>query len=179
MPVLVRHGGHANKFVGDGLLGVFGAPERLPDHADRAVAAAIEIARLVDDAYGDELRIGIGVNSGPVLAGTIGGGGRLEFTVIGDAVNTASRVEQVTRETGDTVLITEATLLPAPAGPGGFWSAPRSSCAASASRSGCSPPPSWRPPREAAAPAADTLAAMSTETEQATRCTAGAWSRGG
>jgi class 3 adenylate cyclase len=110
VPVLLRQGGHANKFVGDGLLAVFGAPERWPDHADRAVAAALEIARVVDDVYGGDLRIGIGVNSGPVLAGTIGGGGRLEFTVIGDAVNTASRVEQATRETGDTILVTDATL---------------------------------------------------------------------
>jgi adenylate cyclase len=110
VPVLLRHGGHANKFVGDGLLAVFGAPERWPDHADRAVAAALEIARVVEEFYRGELRIGIGVNSGTVLAGTIGGGGRLEFTVIGDAVNTASRVEQATRETGDTVLVTDATL---------------------------------------------------------------------
>ena len=105
VPVLVKHGGHANKFIGDGLLGVFGAPDHLADHADRAVAAALEIARL--DHKG--LRIGIGINSGTVLAGTIGGGGRLEFTVIGDAVNTAARVEDMTRETGDDVLVTEAT----------------------------------------------------------------------
>ena len=110
VPILLRHGGHANKFVGDGLLAVFGAPERWPDHADRAVAAAREIARVVEEVYRGELRIGIGVNSGTVLAGTIGGGGRLEFTVIGDAVNTAARVEQATRETGDTVLVTDATL---------------------------------------------------------------------
>jgi adenylate cyclase len=109
VPVLVRHGGHANKFVGDGLLGLFGAPERLPDHADRGVAAALDIARVVRRAYGGRLRIGIGVNSGPVVAGTIGGGGRVEFTVIGDTVNTAARVEAITRETDDTVLITEAT----------------------------------------------------------------------
>jgi class 3 adenylate cyclase len=109
VPVLLRHGGHANKFVGDGLLGVFGAPDRLPEHADRAVAAALEMVELVRDAYGGEVRIGIGVNSGPVVAGTIGGGGRVEFTVIGDAVNTAARVEGATRETGDDVLITEAT----------------------------------------------------------------------
>jgi adenylate cyclase len=109
VPVLARHGGHANKFVGDGLLAVFGAPERLADHADRAVAAALEIAALVRDCYGDELRVGIGVNSGPVLAGTVGGGGRLEFTVIGDPVNTAARVEEATRETGDVVLVTGAT----------------------------------------------------------------------
>ncbi len=109
VPILLRHGGHANKFVGDGLLGVFGAPERREDHADRAVEAALAIAETVRERYGDDLRIGIGVNSGEVMAGTVGGGGRLDFTVIGDTVNTASRVEEVTRETGDEILITEAT----------------------------------------------------------------------
>ncbi|MCW3017635.1 MAG: adenylate/guanylate cyclase with integral rane sensor [Solirubrobacterales bacterium] len=109
VPALARHGGHANKFVGDGLLAVFGAPDHLQDHADRAVAAAIEVVQRVRERFGGALRIGIGINSGPVVAGTIGGGGRVEFTVIGDAVNTASRVESVTRETGDDILITEAT----------------------------------------------------------------------
>jgi adenylate cyclase len=109
VPILTEHGGHANKFVGDGLLGVFGAPAKLDDHADRAVAAAREIAGRVRGRFGRRLRIGIGVNSGTVVAGTIGGGGKLDFTVIGDAVNVAARVERVTRETGHTVLVTEAT----------------------------------------------------------------------
>ncbi|GAC1440891.1 MAG: hypothetical protein NVSMB51_20710 [Solirubrobacteraceae bacterium] len=109
VPEIVREGGHANKFIGDGLLAVFGAPDALADHADRAVRAALAIAEVVKESFGDQLRIGIGVNSGPVVAGTIGGGGRLEFTVIGDTVNTASRVEAVTRETGDAILITELT----------------------------------------------------------------------
>jgi adenylate cyclase len=109
VPLLVHHGGHANKFVGDGLLAVFGAPDRLPDHADRAVAAALQIAEVVEEAYEGELRVGIGINSGSVVAGTVGGGGRVEFTVIGDTVNTAARVEEATRETGDAVLVTEAT----------------------------------------------------------------------
>lgn len=109
VPVLTRHGGHANAYIGDGLLGVFGAPERTPDHADRAVAAALEITDLVQERYRGSLRIGIGINSGPVVAGTVGGGGHVEFTVIGDPVNTAARVEQVTRRTGDAVLLTDAT----------------------------------------------------------------------
>ena len=109
VPVLLRHGGHANKFVGDGVLAVFGAPEPLPYHADWGVAAALEIADVVRDEYDGELRIGVGVNSGPVVSGTLGGGGRLEFTVIGDTVNIAARVEEVTRATGDDVLVTEFT----------------------------------------------------------------------
>jgi class 3 adenylate cyclase len=109
VPVLLEHGGQANKFIGDGLLGVFGAPERQSDHAERAVEAAIEISRVVRERYGGAISVGIGVNSGRVVAGTVGGGGRVEFTVIGDTVNTAARVEAATRETGDDVLITEAT----------------------------------------------------------------------
>jgi adenylate cyclase len=109
VPIINRHGGHANKFVGDGVLGVFGAPIRLADHADRALAAACEVASSIEDRYGDALRAGVGVNSGPVSAGTVGGGGRLEFTVVGDAVNVAARIEHATRELGDPVLITEAT----------------------------------------------------------------------
>src|SRR5207244_3543215 len=109
VPIVLEHGGHANKFIGDGLLAVFGAPERLTDHAERAVRAGLEVARTVADAYKGELRVGIGVNSGRVLVGTIGGGGRLDFTVIGDTVNTASRVESATRQTDDDMLITEYT----------------------------------------------------------------------
>ena len=109
VPVLLRHGGHANKFIGDGLLGVFGAPDPLTDHADRAVAASLEIARRVAGEFAGRISVGIGVNSGPVVAGTVGGGGRVEYAVIGDTVNTASRVEAATRQTGDPVLITEQT----------------------------------------------------------------------
>jgi class 3 adenylate cyclase len=109
VPILLKHGGHANKFIGDGVLGLFGAPERLPDHAGRAVRAALEVATAVEERYGGKVRIGVGVNSGPVSAGTVGGGGRLEFTVIGDPVNVAARVETATRGMGDTILATEST----------------------------------------------------------------------
>lgn len=75
VPILQQHGGHANKFVGDGILGVFGAPERLPDHADRALAAACEMKAAVRERFGDHVRIGVGVNSGPVVVGSVGEGG--------------------------------------------------------------------------------------------------------
>jgi adenylate cyclase len=109
VPVVLEHGGHANKFLGDGVLAVFGAPERVPDHADRAVRAAPAIAAAVRDRFDGEVSIGIGISSGPVVVGSIGGGGRLDFSVIGDAVNVASRVEAITREIGCVALLTEAT----------------------------------------------------------------------
>jgi adenylate cyclase len=109
VPIIREHGGHVDKFVGDGLLAVFGAPRTAPDHADQALAAAREIARAVDEKLRGKLQIGIGLNSGRVVAGNIGGAGRLEFSVIGDAVNVAARVEAATRQTGDTVLLSEET----------------------------------------------------------------------
>jgi len=110
VPIVLQHGGHANKFIGDGLLAVFGAPDRLDDHADHAVAAGRGIVDLVNSRYEGELSVGVGINSGRVVVGTIGGGGRVEFTVIGDPVNTAARVEEATRATGDDLLITGTTM---------------------------------------------------------------------
>jgi len=116
VPIILNSGGHANRFLGDGLLAVFGSPERYPDHAGRAVTAACEIARLVRERPGTHhLRVGIGIDTGRVVVGTIGGGGRRDFTVIGDTVNTAARVEAITRETGDDILVTEATVTALPA----------------------------------------------------------------
>jgi class 3 adenylate cyclase len=105
VPIITAHGGHVDKFIGDGLMAVFGAPEGYPDHADRAVGAAFELAGAIN-GNNDGLRVGVGVNTGPVVAGSIGGAGRLNFSVIGDAVNVSARVEAATRETGDDVLIT-------------------------------------------------------------------------
>ena len=108
VPIVLEHGGHANKFLGDGVLAVFGAPQRVPDHADRALEAARAVARAVEERFGDDVKIGIGLNSGPVVVGSVGGGGRLEFAVIGDPVNVAARVEDACRD-GDCILLTEAT----------------------------------------------------------------------
>jgi class 3 adenylate cyclase len=110
VPAVVDAGGHVNKFMGDGALAVFGAPNDLADHADAAVTAAVLIQRLVAERFGGDFRIGIGINTGVVIAGTIGGGGKLEFTLIGDAVNVAARVEQLTKTTGDAILLTHHTV---------------------------------------------------------------------
>ncbi|OJZ65843.1 adenylate/guanylate cyclase domain-containing protein [Mycobacterium paraffinicum] len=110
VPAVVDAGGHVNKFLGDGALAVFGAPNELAKHADAAVSAAALISRLVAERLGEGLRIGIGINTGVVIAGTMGGGGKLEFTLIGDAVNVAARVEQLTKNTGDAILLTQETV---------------------------------------------------------------------
>ena len=110
VPVIAAEGGHVDKFEGDGLMAVFGAPQQFPDHADRALRAAIEIDRRVNVlGDGGPFEIGIGINTGRVVAGSVGGAGRLNFSVIGDAVNVAARVEAETRLTGDDLLLTAAT----------------------------------------------------------------------
>jgi adenylate cyclase len=111
VPIVGRHGGHVDKFEGDGLLAVFGAPEAYRDHADRAVRAGCEMARAInlEDAAGEHLRIGVGINTGRVVAGAIGGAGRLNFSVIGGPVNVASRVEAATRELETNLLVTART----------------------------------------------------------------------
>lgn len=105
-------GGIVNKFLGDGLMALFGAPVEEPFHARQGVEAALAIvaaARGLDarGAY-PGLRVGIGVHCGEVVVGDIGGRGHREYTAIGDVVNVASRVEGLTRDLGEEVLITEA-----------------------------------------------------------------------
>ena len=109
IPPIEARDGYPNKLLGDGLLAVFGAPIRREDHAQRGFDAACAIQAAIRERYGATLKVGIGLNSGPVVVGSIGGAGKLDFTVIGDVVNTAARVEALTRETGDPILITEAT----------------------------------------------------------------------
>jgi len=99
--IVVVHGGTIDKFQGDSVMVVFGAPDPLPDHASRALRCAIAMqarqAELNAEGWGtqavDGLHIGVGINSGLVIAGAVGGGGRLEYTVIGDAVNVAQRLQ--------------------------------------------------------------------------------------
>ena len=99
--VVTEHGGTIDKFQGDAVMAVFGAPEPLSDHAERALRCAIAMQRrqteLNAQGWGTDaveiLAIGVGVNTGLVVAGAVGGGGRLEYTVIGDAVNVAQRLQ--------------------------------------------------------------------------------------
>ena len=93
--IVEAHGGWVNKFMGDGMLAIFGAPEPLPDHAERALQAATTTIKEIRRV--SSLPIGIGLHSGTVVAGCVGKGSRLEFTVIGDTVNVASRLEALTK----------------------------------------------------------------------------------
>jgi class 3 adenylate cyclase len=99
--IVTEHGGTIDKFQGDAVMAVFGAPDPLPDHAERALRCAIAMQRRQaalnamgwGEAHVEDLHVGIGVNTGLVIAGAVGGGGRLEYTVVGDAVNVASRLQ--------------------------------------------------------------------------------------
>jgi adenylate cyclase len=116
--VILDHGGTLVCFMGDGIMAVFGAPIEQPDHADRALAAAREMAGPVLEDFnawmrqrgiGDGFRIGIGLNSGEVMAGNVGSEQRLDYTVIGDTTNTASRLEGMTKDTPHTIFVADST----------------------------------------------------------------------
>lgn len=102
-----RHGGWVDKFMGDGMLAVFGAPDPLENHAHSAFTAATAMVREVKQI--SPLAMGVGVHSGPVVAGCLGTSGRLEFTVIGDTVNVAARLEALTKTLGHPLLVSAST----------------------------------------------------------------------
>ncbi len=110
--VVDRHHGIVNKFLGDGFLALFGAPLHDASAARNALAAGQAMLEAVDkwNATRPEqaLRVGIGIHSGEAVTGTVGSPQRKEYTVIGDTVNLAARLEQLTKETGARLLVSEA-----------------------------------------------------------------------
>ena len=117
--IIEQHGGVIDKFIGDAIMALFGAPVAVPDAANRAVTAAREMARALE-ILNAELRaegkpalvFGIGINTARVVAGNMGSKTRLNYTVIGDGVNLASRLEGLTKEPayGTPIIVSEATL---------------------------------------------------------------------
>ena len=111
-------GGTLISYIGDGILALFGAPIEQPDHADRALVAAREMLGprlnrfndwLHEQGYERGFRMGIGLNTGTVMAGNVGSAERVEYTVIGDPVNTASRLEGLTKDTPHMLFVAETT----------------------------------------------------------------------
>ncbi len=113
--VLFAHGGTLDKYVGDEIIGLFGAPVTLPDAADRAIRCGLEMQRALAEfnrvrrsAKLEPIHIGIGINTGPVIAGAIGSSRTLQYTVIGDAVNVAARLCSVAK--AGEVILSEFTM---------------------------------------------------------------------
>ena len=113
--VVFRNQGTLDKFMGDGLMAIFGAPENDPYQEEHALKAAIEMQQELAKlqvgwaAEGIHIRIGVGIHSGPAIVGTIGSSRRMEYTAIGDTVNVASRLQNATKELGANILISEHT----------------------------------------------------------------------
>jgi len=113
---IVNHKGTIDKFIGDAIMAYWNAPVAVANHADKAVGSAIEqiemlvnINRKIRPKYDVEIAIGIGVHTGVVTAGDMGSKGRSDYTIIGDNVNLASRLEGLTKQYGAQILISEAT----------------------------------------------------------------------
>ncbi|MBI2083614.1 MAG: adenylate/guanylate cyclase domain-containing protein [Deltaproteobacteria bacterium] len=115
--IIIEEGGYIDKFLGDGIMAIFGAPAVTPDHPLRACRAALrvqkatqEIESLFHQKYGiAEFRIGIGLHTGPVVLGNVGTRERLNYTVMGDAVNLAARLQGANKDLGTTLLMSEST----------------------------------------------------------------------
>jgi len=114
--ILYRHGATIDKYIGDSIMAFWGAPLDQPDHAERAVSASFEMHVAIRKLSAGFIRkgwpgptMGIGINTGLMNVGNMGSKYRVAYTVIGDAVNLAARIESLTRQYGVSTLVTEAT----------------------------------------------------------------------
>jgi adenylate cyclase len=103
-----KYGGMVDKYIGDAMMAIFNAPLDLERHENKAVAAAREIQKNIKEADID-VAIGVGVNTGYAVIGNMGSETRFDYTAIGDAVNTAARLESATKEVGEDILIGDTT----------------------------------------------------------------------
>ncbi len=115
---IVNHKGTIDKFIGDAIMAYWNAPIKVENHADEAVKSAVEqiemlkeVNRVVQPEYDVNIAIGIGIHTGIVTAGDMGSFGRSDYTIIGDNVNLASRLEGLTKQYGAQILISHATFL--------------------------------------------------------------------
>jgi adenylate cyclase len=114
---ILDHGGTLVAYMGDGIMAVFGAPLKQDDHADRALEAARDMLSRMGSFNGwlreqglhDGFKMGIGLNSGPVMSGNVGSERRLEYTALGDTTNTAARLEGMTKGTPHQLYIADTT----------------------------------------------------------------------
>lgn len=114
---ILEHGGTVTTYIGDGIMALFGGPIPQADHADRAVAAAREMLEVrlpefnawLSEQGVEPFQMGIGLNTGAVMAGNVGSEKRLEYTAIGDTVNTASRLEGMTKDSPHQIFIADST----------------------------------------------------------------------
>jgi len=114
-----EHRGSLDKYIGDAIMAIFGAPLAEPQHAELACRAALDMVRTLR-SFQDTLRqrglpaidIGVGINTGPMVVGNMGSKSRFNYTVVGDAVNLASRIEHLNKEYGTNILVSEYTYLP-------------------------------------------------------------------
>ena len=113
------HGGMVDKFIGDACMAIFNSPLDLDEHEQRAVACAQDMRTaiaMMQKELSEPIAIGIGVNTGPAVVGNMGSDNRFDYSAIGDAVNTAARLESATKEAGVDILIGESTYKKLPPG---------------------------------------------------------------
>ncbi|MEM7352752.1 MAG: adenylate/guanylate cyclase domain-containing protein [Acidobacteriota bacterium] len=114
--IIIRNHGTVDRFLGDGILAVFGAPVSSLNNAENATRAALEmLAALEDFNHGEAaqltheaIQIGIGIHQGEVVAGNVGSDEQMEYTVVGDTVNIAERIEQLTKDKPNSIFISQA-----------------------------------------------------------------------